>query len=343
VLPAKKNSSSSSSSTNNNNNNNNKVPRPPPALQQWPPFLQSALDSGRLCGEKTRFLRDDSQGDCYAFVEGLRRRLVDRYGCDWRQGTTAKTVLLEQHTAQQHQSRPSTTCIGVIDQDGRKHLADAVVVCAGAKSRSLLLTADVSVPMYPLRGYSITLPKIGGGGGLVKAGESKQQQQQNPFIHVLPYHIYITEMPRGRVRVSGFGEFGGLDLREKEGGLGSLDVGRSTEMHDRLEATLRKIVPNVDELVDFGAAERWVGERPLTPDLRPVVGATKVPGLYVNAGHSFNGWRDATYTSHLVASCVESQSNHPLREKNVELLYSIERFKLFRPFLSTRQPREQQQ
>lgn len=70
-------------------------------------------------------------------------------------------------------------------------------------------------------------------------------------------------------------------------------------------AHLRQLVerqlPHVSSLCEWEHATGWVGSRPLTPDSYPIVGRV-LPGLYLNAGHSFNGWRDAALTARVLGA-----------------------------------------
>ena len=72
--------------------------------------------------------------------------------------------------------------------------------------------------------------------------------------------------------------------------------------------------------------------RPLTPDCQPIIGATNCLGLFVNTGHSFNGWRQASLSAELLAKVVVAGSNSAMGEE-AAALYSVERYGLDRPFL----------
>ena len=57
-------------------------------------------------------------------------------------------------------------------------------------------------------------------------------------------------------------------------------------------------------LCEWDAAVGWMGSRPLTPDCHPLVGATRAPGLWLNTGHSFSGWREAAFTARVLATAL---------------------------------------
>ena len=73
--------------------------------------------------------------------------------------------------------------------------------------------------------------------------------------------------------------------------------------------------------------------RPLTPDCQPIIGATNCLGLFVNTGHSFNGWRQASLSAELLAKVVVAGSNSAMGEE-AAALYSVERYGLDRPLVS---------
>jgi glycine/D-amino acid oxidase-like deaminating enzyme len=87
-------------------------------------------------------------------------------------------------------------------------------------------------------------------------------------------------------------------------------TGPSAELTAALHALVENQCPNVGALCDWAQAVPWHGDRPLTPDCQPLVGRTRIPGLYVHAGHSFNGWRDATLSARVLGRAVSGEA-HP--------------------------------
>ena len=154
---------------------------------------------------------------------------------------------------------------------------DAYVVALGSHSPSILRPAGLSLPVYPVKGYSITLPVA--------------DTHRAPVSTLLDesYKIAITRLG-DRIRVGGMAELSGFN--------GTLPPQR--------EATLRH---SLDELFP-GAADAdapshfWSGLRPMTPDSTPVIGATPVPNLFLNTGHGTLGWTMACGSGRLVASLV---------------------------------------
>jgi glycine/D-amino acid oxidase-like deaminating enzyme len=167
---------------------------------------------------------------------------------------------------------------GGVTVDGARVDADAVVLCAGARAASLL---PFYVPIHPLRGYSIT----------ARVTDSKRAPSASFFVE--PEHLYCTRLDATRIRFTCYGEFVPLS--------GWTPPTRA--LQERLKRLIAHAVPHASEWSDFVDCEVWHGDRPLTPDGLPLVGKL-APGLYINAGHGFNGWRDAGITASFVAGLV---------------------------------------
>jgi D-amino-acid dehydrogenase len=162
--------------------------------------------------------------------------------------------------------------------DGARVDADAVVVCSGARTASLL---PFYVPIHPLRGYSVT----------ARVTDVALAPEASFFVD--PEHLYCTRLDAARVRFTCYGEFIPLS-----GGTPSTKA-----LETRLKNLIEYAVPEASEWSDYRQCEVWHGDRPLTPDGLPLVGQL-APGLYINAGHGFNGWRDAGITAKRVAALV---------------------------------------
>ena len=162
------------------------------------------------------------------------------------------------------------------DRDGVR--ADAAVVCLGPWSPPLLKPLGIRAPIYPVRGYSVTLPR----------------GAHPPAISVTNLaHRIVYTLLGDRVRIAGFADFVGYRT--------DLDAARQRLLLDIAE----RIAP---EAADYGAADvaPWGGCRPVTPSSRPLVGATPIEGLYLNTGHGVLGWTLACATAHDVAAAVDS-------------------------------------
>ncbi len=164
---------------------------------------------------------------------------------------------------------------GVIVDDEEVE-ADAVVVCLGAWSQAFLRDAGINPRIMPVRGYSITLPP-----GLSAPHVS---------VTALKYKMVYSRLD-GATRIAGFADFTGFDSGADEARI------------RLLSETARRFAPGAADY-DAPEAKSWGGFRPMTPDGRPLVGATQVPGLYVNVGHGMLGWTLACATGHDAAQAV---------------------------------------
>ena len=153
--------------------------------------------------------------------------------------------------------------------------ADAYVVAFGSYSTALL--ADlVSIPVYPLKGYSLTIPIT--------------DEAAAPFSTVLDetYKIAITRFDQ-RIRVGGMAEIVGFNTQ------------LAKARRETLEMVVKDLYPNGGRVED---ATFWTGLRPMTPDGTPIVGKTSLKNLYLNTGHGTLGWTMACGSGQLLADIM---------------------------------------
>jgi len=220
----------------------------------------------RFCGRYSAavYSAGDETGDARQFTSALCDWLARESGVRFRHGETAVSL-----------SQQSGKVVGVqTDKDALP--ADRVVVCLGAWSPPILRTAGVRARIYPVRGYSLTLP----------AGAD------SPSVSITDMQRRLLFCPlNGEMRISGFADFTGFD--------GQKDRSRTA----LLASMARELAPAA---ADFGSGyEVWAGSRPMTPDGRPLSGPTNVPGLYMNCGHGMLGWTLACATASDVAAAVQ--------------------------------------
>ncbi|WP_153062178.1 FAD-dependent oxidoreductase, partial [Escherichia coli] len=140
--------------------------------------------------------------------------------------------------------------------------ADAVVLAAGLHSRVLAAQVGVRLPLYPLKGYSLTAP--------VEAGH------RPPEVSVTDFEKKILYARIGaQLRVAAMVDLVGEDA--------SLDPGRLASLQRSVRATF-------PHAADYDRATPWAGLRPATPSGAPIVGASGVPGLWLNVGHGALGF-----------------------------------------------------
>ncbi len=205
-----------------------------------------ALARDRLVGGLR--LPNDETGDCRLFTSELEAR-ARQLGVAFGYGTPVDAV-----------QRDGLRVTGVL-AGGRLLRADACVVACGSYSRELLLPLGIELPLYPVKGYSLTVPVV--------------DPALAPRSTVLDetYKIALTAFDR-RIRVGGMAELAGFDLR----------------LDPRRRRTLEKVTRQLFPGGDLGAAEFWTGLRPMTPDGTPLLGPTSHTGLWLNTGHGTLGW-----------------------------------------------------
>jgi D-amino-acid dehydrogenase len=156
--------------------------------------------------------------------------------------------------------------------------ADSYVVALGAYSTPLL-RGILDIPVYPLKGYSITVPIV--------------DADRAPASTVLDetYKIAVTRFD-DRIRVGGMAEIAGYDKR----------------LNPRRRATLEMVVNDLfPGAGDTARASFWTGLRPMTPDGTPVVGRTPLANLFVNTGHGTLGWTMSCGSAQLLADIMSAR------------------------------------
>lgn len=214
--------------------------------------IEPALESASRHIEGGLRMPKDETGDCRLFTQELAK-MARALGCSFQFGTRVKKLL-----------KVGDKITGVEYEKGGKRgvlSADVYVVAMGADSRNALLDVGMDVFVYPVKGYSLTLPLV--------------DSSRAPISTVVDetYKIAITRFDN-RIRVGGIAELNGVDL--------SLP----NQRRDTLEMVVTQLFPGGD----LTRAEFWTGLRPMTPDGPPIVGGTYLRNLYLNIGHGNFGW-----------------------------------------------------
>ncbi|WP_029007673.1 D-amino acid dehydrogenase [Azospirillum halopraeferens] len=208
-------------------------------------------------------LPGDETGDCFLFT-GALAKLAAEAGVEFRYGTGIR------HLA--HDGRRITAVV----TDAGEMTADAYVVALGSYSPHLLKPLGLGLPIYPVKGYSITVPITDATG----APESTVMDET--------HKVAITRLG-DRIRVGGTAELAGYDLTLRP-------ARRRT-----LEHVVTDLFPHGG---DVARAEFWTGLRPMTPDGPPVVGGTPIANLFLNTGHGTLGWTMAVGSGRVLADLV---------------------------------------
>ncbi len=233
----------------------------PETLGQIEPALaHHHSDIGRVLGGLR--LPNDETGDCNLFTKKLAAHIQQLGG-----------KFLFNHTISRIEHH-NNTITAVIAND-QKFTADYYLMCLGSYSRAFAQALQLDLPIYPVKGYSLTIPIV--------------DKSKAPISTVLDetYKIAITRL-NTRIRVGGMAELSGFDLR----------------LNPKRKATLQMVVQDLFDGGDLSQAQFWTGLRPMTPDGTPVIGKGNLDNLFVNTGHGTLGWTMACGSGKLIADIM---------------------------------------
>ncbi|MDA7415127.1 D-amino acid dehydrogenase [Xenophilus arseniciresistens] len=214
-------------------------------------------------------LPGDETGDCQLFTTQLAEK-ARALGVQFRLGVQVQALLQEGGRVTGVRLQGAAP-----GQAGEVLRAERYVMAFGSYSRQALQAVGLEVPVYPLKGYSLTVP-------LRDAALAPQSTVLDES-----YKIAITRFDQ-RIRVGGMAEVAGFDLR----------------LNPARRATLEKVVGELFPGGDLPAASFWTGLRPMTPDGTPILGATPLANLFLNTGHGTLGWTMACGSAKVVADVV---------------------------------------
>lgn len=239
-----------------------------PALKTW---------QGDFCGGL--FAKNEGTLDPLKLCSSLEAASKIQFGVVYKMGHTIKNIIVR-----------SNKVTGVISDHG-SITCDKVIMCLGAGANTLLKNLGKSCDIYPMRGYSLTLPS----------------GPQAPKMSVTdPLNRLVFANFGDKVRIAGF-----LDANLSE-----------SEIKSRgkmLLETAKRLWP---EAADYSANDHlWAGYRPMTPSGTPIVMASSLEGLYYNMGHGSLGLTlaagSAERIAKLVGQSMQKYSGVTLVEKHV--------------------------
>nr|WP_158813756.1 D-amino acid dehydrogenase [Methylocapsa sp. S129] len=208
-------------------------------------------------------LPNDETGDCFKFTNALAA-LAEGLGVRFRYGVAIKGF------------KASGARIEGVETSAETFAADAYVAALGSYTPGLVRPLGLRVPVYPIKGYSITVPIVAA--------------ERAPVSTIMDetYKIAITRLG-DRIRVGGMAEVSGF----------------SADLPAARRATLETSVSDLfPESGDLKAATYWTGLRPMTPDGTPVIGRTPYPNLFLNTGHGTLGWTMACGSGRILADMI---------------------------------------
>jgi len=211
-------------------------------------------------------LPQDETGDCQMFTAALAEQAA-KLGVQFKFNVSIDRIIADG-------SRISgvATSAGVLQ-------ADAYVAALGSWSQQLLRGVGIAIPVYAVKGYSITVPVRDEAGAPVSTVMDES------------YKVAITRLGN-RIRVGGTAEVSGY----------------SNTLHPARRATLdhslTDLFPRGGDLTDV---KFWCGLRPMTPDGPPIIGATRYPNLHLNTGHGTLGWTMACGSGRVLADLLSGR------------------------------------
>jgi D-amino-acid dehydrogenase len=224
-----------------------------------------------LAGVKEKFagglrLPQDETGDCHMFTQALAKH-AEALGVRFVFNTGIDRIVAD-----------GARVSGVATSAGMLQ-ADAYVLALGSWSSRLVAPLGISLPVYPVKGYSITVPIKDAAG----APESTVMDES--------YKVAITRLGN-RIRVGGTAEISGF----------------STKLYDARRATLDHSLTDLfPRGGDLAKATFWSGLRPMTPDGPPVIGPTKYANLHLNTGHGTLGWTMSCGSGRVLADMLSGK------------------------------------
>ena len=209
----------------------------------------------------------DETGDAFMFSQRLAE-IAAGLGVSYRYGITIRQLVAE-----------GDRIAGVVVGNGEVIRGDAYVAALGSYTPGLLAPLGIKLPIYPVKGYSLTMPIV--------------DPEAAPMSTVMDetYKIGITRLGN-RIRVGGTAELAGFDLTLRQ------------SRRETLEFSVMDLFPKGG---DVSKATFWTGLRPMTPDGTPIVGATRFGNLYTNTGHGTLGWTMACGSGKLIADLISGR------------------------------------
>ncbi len=223
-----------------------------PGLADAHPVISGAL-----------FVPSDESGDPYVFTDSLARRCVER-GAQLQMQTEVTGIQTE-----------SGRVVAIQTSQGRV-VADAFVLALGVFSPDLLHHLGVQVPIYPVKGYSVTLPA--------------RANHCLPKLGGVDEDNLLAYCPMGnRLRITATAEIGNYN---------------TAHTPDDFRVMLPKARALMPRAADFSAPDYWAGLRPMTPTGLPLIGRSRWSNLWLNTGHGHMGWTMSCGSARILADLI---------------------------------------
>jgi D-amino-acid dehydrogenase len=207
---------------------------------------------------------NDCTGNCYLFTNQLYKKCLEM-GVKFEFNTHIEDIQIKNER------------VSAIKTNRGEFVSDSYVVALGSYSSIILTKVGVNIPVYPVKGYSITLPVL-----------NNEDAPQSTIIDDT-FKIGITRLGNN-IRVAGTAHLTGYNLELRKNSLSLLKHG------------LNRLFPHATGECDD--MKFWAGLRPNTPDGPPIIGATPYSNLYLNTGHGTLGWTMSLGSGKLLSNII---------------------------------------
>lgn len=211
-------------------------------------------------------LPGDETGDCFLLTTALAKR-AEALGVRFRFDTKIKRLDVE------------SDLVRGVETDGGRESGDAYVVALGSYSPHLVRPHGIRTQVYPVKGYSVTIPIEDPNGAPTSTIMDEKHK------------VAITRLG-DRIRAAGTAELTGYDLRVSHGRCAML-------FH-----VVSDLFPTGGDLTEV---KFWTGLRPMLPDGGPLIGPTRLGNLYLNTGHGTLGWTMAAGSGRILADILSDR------------------------------------
>lgn len=208
----------------------------------------------------------DESGDCFQFTQALAKR-AESQGVRFAFNTRIERLVADGDRLDR------------VLTDKGEMTADSYVMACGSYTPLLLRPIGIRLPVYPVKGYSVTLP-------LADAAAAPSGS-----VTDATYKVVITRLG-DKLRGAGTAELAGYDLKLRPSRLATISH------------VLADLFPGAGNQAD---AQNWCGLRPMTPDNPPILGATPCKNLFINTGHGTLGWTMACGSGKILADILSGR------------------------------------
>ncbi|GGC64834.1 D-amino acid dehydrogenase [Marinobacter halophilus] len=213
----------------------------------------------------------DGTGDCHLFSCELAK-VCEQLGASFRYEVEVQRLIADDARVQALQLRTASGDLETL-------AADAFVICAGCWSPQLVRPLGLELPMYPIKGYSITVPL------------SDPSKAPASTVHDDNFKVVSTRLG-DRLRATGFVELADYNRDIPEA---------------RIATIKQSVQSRFPGCADLNAAEAWTGFRPMTPDGPAIIGRGPRDNLFLNTGHGTFGWTLSAGSASVIAQVIDGE------------------------------------